>query len=99
MTSSPYSSFLKKYVKYFGGNSPDEPPKICRRQDVSVQDRIITIRLLEKMKQQPEFCKGIGLFDASNMDGKLIMNSFENKESPREVTRRDELCLHYYFVF
>ncbi len=36
---------------------------------MSVQDRIKTILLLEKMKTQTEYCREIGLFDASTIDG------------------------------
>lgn len=39
---------------------------------MSVEQRIRTCRLLEKMKNQETFCKRLGLEDASVMNGKHL---------------------------
>ena len=39
---------------------------------MSVQERMKRIVLLDKMKEHPDFCREIGLSDASTFDGKGV---------------------------
>ncbi len=55
---------------------------------MSVQERIKTILLLEKMKSQQQFCREIGLFDASTIDGVRVYES-ENKGGKEDV----DICI------
>ncbi len=44
---------------------------------MSVQERIKTILLLEKIKSQQKFCEEIGLSDASTIDGVRVYGNIE----------------------
>ncbi len=49
---------------------------------MGVQERIRTIRLLEKIKELQKFCNEVGIYDATTIGGKEI-----NKNIPDEAIR------------
>ncbi|MCR5098262.1 MAG: hypothetical protein K6B14_04865 [Lachnospiraceae bacterium] len=49
---------------------------------MSVHDRIRTIKLLEKIKEQLEFCNEVGIYDATTIGGEEI-----NKNMPDDAIK------------